>query len=106
MQYFPNPAIAARKNGRFSIFFQERTLQKVLTAHRVPIYQIKDNEMLIQMQKKSIRFDKNVFLGGTLNLDISSKCLGKFKEFGEILGKYRMFDVKSVGSKWLSLIFQ
>ena len=29
MLYFPNPAISARKNGRFSIFFQNNTLQKV-----------------------------------------------------------------------------
>ena len=55
--------------------------------------------MLIQVQKKSFRFDKKVFLGGTLNLDISSKFGEILREFGEILGKYGMLDVKSVASK-------
>ena len=59
--------------------------------------------MLIQMQKKSFRFDKKVFLGGTLNLDISSKFWGNFKGFWGNPGKYRMLDVKSVGSKGLML---
>ena len=60
--------------------------------------------MFLKMQKKSFRFDKKVFLilSETLNLDISSKFCGNLREFGEILGKYRMLDVKPVGSKGLN----
>ena len=95
----PNPAIAAHavfsqsghsrmeKQPFFHIFPKENP-PKEITAHRVPIYQIKAHKMVIPMQKKSFRFDKKVF-GGNL------------REFGEILGKYCMFDIKSVGSKGL-----
>ena len=64
----------------FSTFFQKR---KILTAHRVPIYQIKAHKMLIH----SFRFDEYVCLGRTLNLDISSKFLENFKGIWEILGE-------------------
>ena len=37
VRYFPYLAVATRKNVRFSIFFQNRTIQKVLTAYRSPI---------------------------------------------------------------------
>ena len=69
----PNPAVAAQKNGRFSIFFQKRILQKLLTAYISPIYQIKADEMLFPMQKESFRFDKKVCVGSALSSDISSK---------------------------------
>ena len=46
---------------KFSTFFRNRTIQKVLTANRVRIYQIKAHEKLYQMQKKSVGFDKLVF---------------------------------------------
>ena len=57
----PHPAISARKNGdisKISTFFQNGTLQKVLTAERAPIYQIKPHEKLYRMQKIVFGFDK------------------------------------------------
>ena len=35
--------------------------------------------MLLQMQKKSFRFDKQVVLGVTLNLNVCSNVLGNFE---------------------------
>ena len=52
---YPNPAVAVRKNSRFSIVFHifpNRTLQKVFTAYSSPMYQIEANEMPFQMLKK------------------------------------------------------
>ena len=53
MLYFPNPAISARKNGRFfpefANFFQIRTHKQIITTHRGPIYQIKAHEKPYRM---------------------------------------------------------
>ena len=68
------------------------------------MYQIKAHKMLIQMQEKSFRFDNEVFLGGTLNWILALNFGEILREFGEILGKCRMLDVKSVGSKGKRLI--
>ena len=63
----PNPAVAVfpqsgrsrpEKSAVFPHFFQKRTLQKVFTACRGPIYQNNGSEMLLQIQKKWSRFDK------------------------------------------------
>ena len=45
-------------------------------------------------------FDKNVVLGTTLTLKVQ-KDERIWREFGEILGKYHVFDVESMGSKGL-----
>ena len=47
-------------------------------------------------------FRWNMGLSKTLNLNICSRDRGILREFGEILGKYSILDVKSVGSKRLS----
>ena len=69
----PNPAVAAhavflqsghsrpKKRPLFHIFphfFQNRTLQNVVTAYVSPIYQIKADEMPFLIQQKLFRFDK------------------------------------------------
>ena len=59
MQYFPNPAISARKTAVFpknSTFSQNKTLKK--SINRYPIYQIKAHENLHQMHKKWFSLDK------------------------------------------------
>ena len=63
----------------FYTFFQNRTIQKVVTAYRGLIYQIKANEIPSQMQKKSFRFDKKVCVGENFNLGICSKFGGNFE---------------------------
>ena len=42
-------------------------------------------------------FDKNICVGRTLNVDISSKF---WEILRETLGKYRILDGRYVGSKW------
>ena len=89
----PNPAISAHvvfpQSGHIrpekrpffqkkSIFFQNRTLQKVLTAYRDATYQIKAHEMSFQTQKKSFCCDRYVCVGKTWNLDTCSKFWGHF----------------------------
>ena len=63
----------------FSTFFQRNTPQKVLTAYRVPIYQIKAHEMLFKVQKKLICFDKKLVRRNTLTLKISLNVWGNFE---------------------------
>ena len=68
----PNPAISAHvvypQSGHirpekrpffrnFQHFFQIRTINKVLTAYKVPIYQIKAHKPLFEMQQKLFSFD-------------------------------------------------
>ena len=63
----------------FSTCFQRSTPQKVLTAYRVPIYQIKAHEILFRVQKKLICFDKKLVSRNTLTLKISSNVWGNFE---------------------------
>ena len=86
---------------KFSPFFQIRTSKKVLTAHRGPIYQIKASEIPCEMQKTCFRFDKYMCVSETLNMDSFGEIL---REFGEILGKYRMLDGRSPGSIGLNIL--
>ena len=91
MRYVPNPALAARKNGRFSIFFHifskiEQSKRFLPHISSGPIYQIKAHEIPSQMQKKSFRFNKKVCVGKNVNLGICSKFGGSFEGIGEILG--------------------
>ena len=91
MLYFPNPAISARKKGRFSkfsTFFQIRTSKKVLIAHRSPIYKIKASK--IPCKRK-----RNDFV--LINICASVRLWGNLEEFGEILGKYRILDGRYPG---------
>ena len=87
----------------FSIFFQIRTNKKIITAHRGPIYQIKAHEKPYPMQKKSLSFDKEVWLGRPLNLDIIPKFWRHFKEILENHGEIPHPGWNSVGSKGLRI---
>ena len=51
------------------------------------------------MQKELFRSEKLLCVGKTLNLDICSKFWGNCEGFGEILGKSRIWDGRSMGSK-------
>ena len=66
------------------------------------MYQIKADEMPFRIQKKYLYFAKWVCIGRTLNVGISSNLGEILREFGEILGKYRILDDSSLGSKGLS----
>ena len=98
-----DPKPAARKYGRFSIFFhifsKIEPSKKYYPRIGVQYYQIKANEMPFPMQKKSFRFDKKVYVGRTLSW-IPALDFGEIlREFGEILGKHRILDGRSMGSK-------
>ena len=108
----PNPAIAARvvfpQSGHsrlektavfpyFSTFSQKTTLKNVLTAYRVPIYQIKAQDMLLKIQKKLFRFDKYVGLGTTLTLKVCSKGQGNFEGILGNPGEIRHIGCRTSG---------
>ena len=57
---------------------------KLRTAHRGPIYQIKANENLYRMQKKSCNLEKYVCLSRPLNLDILLAFEEILENHGEI----------------------
>ena len=50
------------------------------------------------MQKKIFHFDKYMCVGKTLNLDSCSKFGEILREFGKVLGKYRILDGRPPGS--------
>ena len=45
-----------------------------------------------------------IYVGKTLNLALALNFGEILREFGEILGKYRILDGRSVGSKGLRLV--
>ena len=57
--------------------------------------------MLIQIQKRSYRFDEQVFLGETLNLSMCSQFLGNFEENSGNHGEIPHTGYKFMGSKGL-----
>ena len=70
----------------------------MLTANRAPIYHVKANEKLFRMQKK-FGFDKKVFLGKCLNLDMFPKFEDILRIFSVIMGKYGILDENLWGLK-------
>ena len=77
VRYYSDPAVAARKIANIFPHFSKREhFKKVFTVHSSPIYIIKGREMLIQMQKKSFRFDKWLHVGQVLNSNMSKEIWG------------------------------
>ena len=74
----------------FPHFIQNRTLQKVFTAYRSPIYQIKADKMNFQVQKKLFllidRYSWVEILILALNFGVN------LREFGKTLEKYCILD--------------
>ena len=83
----PNPAVAAR-----AVFAKSKPSKKYSPHIGHPIYQIKADEMPFPRLKKLFRFDKKVCVGRTLNSDnlLALNFGESLREFGEILGKYRI----------------
>ena len=74
------------------------TCQKIFAACRSPIYEIKAAEMLVQMQNHIVLINRYALVG--LRIWILALNSGEIlREFGEILGKYRILEGRSVGSK-------
>ena len=98
----PNPAISAHavfpQSGHirpekrpffhnFPYFFQFRTSNKILTAHRGPTYQIKASKIPCKTQKKLFCFYKYMCVGKTLNMDSCSKFWGNLEGIWENPGE-------------------
>ena len=82
--------------------FLKRTHQKLLIAHRRPIYQIKGHIMFYPMQQNSC-CNKDRHHSTTLNL--ATYIIGKCGNIWEVIGKYCIIIfIKSVWSKGINCV--
>ena len=98
----PNQAVAARKNGRFSIFFHifVKLEQSKKVLPHIGVQYIKLKPMKVQVKCKRNRFISisRYALVRILIWVFALNFGGILREFGEILGKYRMLDGRPLGS--------
>ena len=102
MRYFPNPAVAARKNGHFSIFFhifpKKEQSKKYLPHIGLQYIKLKLMKFHIKCKRNHFVLIKRYALVALWIWVFALNLGGILREFWEILGKYRIFDKRPLGS--------